>query len=332
MIAKQREPEQIPQDAPQERPGIDPETLGHGPRGNGSDLPNVHQAIAETMHLVRAVGKWGQNREQNYSFRSVDDFMTALNPAMAKAGVHIVPTVLQRIVDESHKTSSNKVQRWVDLEVRFRIYGPAGDFVDVITWGESRDAADKATNKAMTAAFKYAILQAFMVPTVDLEDSDGGSPEAAPPEPQQQVRQQARAERRQSERTQAAPPVQVGALIAEALQGATTKTNMGKRLATVPGALVVEREPGKFAFNSQALREIEVRLDEGDGGTMSAWEAIGIFGASLPDELYDPGEPGDVEPVYEPPASPRAAQRRGPQDGPDEEDARWLTPVPEEES
>lgn len=144
-------------------------------------LPNVHQAMAHAMRLLRAVGKWGTNREQGYSFRSIDHLMTALKPAMAEAGVHVVPRVLQRLTDESHQTKGGAIMRWVDVEMAFTFYGPDGSCVEAVTWGEARDAADKATNKAMTGAFKYAVLQTFMVPTDDLVDADADSPEAQPP-------------------------------------------------------------------------------------------------------------------------------------------------------
>lgn len=305
-MSEQNEPQQ----------GVDPETLGQGPRNGGDQLPNVHQSIAEAMRLVRAVGKWGTNKDQNYRFRSIDDFMTALNPAMAKAGVHIVPTVLQRIIDDTHTTRGGSIMRWVDVEMRFRIFGPAGDFVDVTTWGEARDSADKGTNKAMTGAFKYAIMQAFMVPTQDLEDADQSSPEA---EPAQVVRQEARAERRQAERQQA-PRVADGVQIAAALKAATTKTDMGARLAALPGGLVVESAPGKYAYDSKRLREIDVALDEGEGDTMSAWEAIGIFGASLPDSIEDP----EPLPIPEPPQNTRGPAQRLHAGDPDPEGDLWA--------
>lgn len=140
-------------------------------------LPTVHQCLADAMGRVRAVGKLGQNREQGYSFKKIDDFMTAANEAMAAAGVHQVPTVLQRIVDDSHTTRGGAINRFVDMEVRFRFYGPAGDYVDAVVWGEARDAADKATNKALTAAQKYALMYVLMVPTSEIRDADSDDPQ-----------------------------------------------------------------------------------------------------------------------------------------------------------
>lgn len=141
-------------------------------------VPNVHECLARAMALVKPVGKEGKNREQGYAFKKIDDFMTAANVAMAEAGIHQVPRVLQRITDESHLTSNKAIMRWVDLEVEFTFYGPAGDSVTAVTWGEGRDAADKATNKALTAAQKYALMYVLMVPTSDIQDADRESPEA----------------------------------------------------------------------------------------------------------------------------------------------------------
>jgi hypothetical protein len=42
----------------------------------------------------------------------------------------------------------------------------------VITYGEAMDSGDKATNKAMSAAYKYACMQAFSIPTEGDNDAD----------------------------------------------------------------------------------------------------------------------------------------------------------------
>ena len=42
------------------------------------------------------------------------------------------------------------------------------------------DSADKATNKAMSAAYKYAAIQAFCIPTEGDNDADATTHEVAP--------------------------------------------------------------------------------------------------------------------------------------------------------
>jgi hypothetical protein len=169
MTPRARAPQQ--NDPEPEQPKITDRRAAHQPVP-AAELPNVHQAMADAMGRVRAVGKNGVNKEQGYTFRSIDDFMSALNPAMAAAGVHIVPNVLQRFVDSSGKTRSGAIIRRVEMEVQFTIYGPRGDSFTCVMWGEANDSADKATNKAATAAYKYALMELFTVPTSDVQDAD----------------------------------------------------------------------------------------------------------------------------------------------------------------
>ena len=46
------------------------------------------------------------------------------------------------------------------------------------------DSGDKATNKAMAIAFKYACFQVFCIPTEEMKDPDGETPEPVAPAPQ----------------------------------------------------------------------------------------------------------------------------------------------------
>jgi hypothetical protein len=47
-----------------------------------------------------------------------------------------------------------------------------GSEVKVSTYGEAMDSGDKATNKAMSAALKYALMQTFTIPTEGDNDSE----------------------------------------------------------------------------------------------------------------------------------------------------------------
>jgi hypothetical protein len=49
----------------------------------------------------------------------------------------------------------------------------------VVVFGEAMDSGDKATNKAMSAAYKYACLQVFCIPTEGDNDADGSSHDVA---------------------------------------------------------------------------------------------------------------------------------------------------------
>jgi hypothetical protein len=135
----------------------------------------VHQAIVEVINELGGIDKSGYNREQGYNFRGIDAVLQHLHPLFAKYGIFIAPQVVQRIYEE-RISSKGTVGHACHLRVNFTVYGPTGDFITLVTWGEAVDYSDKATNKAMTAAFKYALFQLFAI-CDPLEDADGSGNE-----------------------------------------------------------------------------------------------------------------------------------------------------------
>ncbi|MHB1474978.1 MAG: ERF family protein [Dermatophilaceae bacterium] len=141
---------------------------------DSTDLP-VHRALAEIIGELGGIGKTGYNAEQRYHFRGIDAILGELHPLLARYGVVIVPDVIDRIYEERTSKSGN-LGHCTHLHVRYTVYGPAGDSITLSTWGEGLDYSDKATNKAMTAAYKYALLQLFAIAD-PAEDGDASSPE-----------------------------------------------------------------------------------------------------------------------------------------------------------
>ncbi len=135
----------------------------------------VYEAIcAVTEELgITGVSKTRKNQQQGYSFRGVDDFYQVLNPALAKHKLCLLPRVLGREVTE-RQTKSGGVLFSVTVDVEFDLVSAVdGSKHTVRTFGEAMDSADKATNKAMSAAYKYAAMMAFSIPTEGVaEDAD----------------------------------------------------------------------------------------------------------------------------------------------------------------
>ncbi|MFI6653268.1 ERF family protein [Streptomyces sp. NPDC050529] len=151
-------------------------TTAEGPTSHTQNpvQPSIHQLMALVMRDVRDVGKNGFNDHQKYKFRGVDDFIGALAQPLRDHGVFMMTEILD------FQTSVRGKMNAVHLRVAFHFYGPAGDKVTATTLGEASDTADKASNKAMSAALKYALMQTFMIP-VDagsLDDGDRDHPEA----------------------------------------------------------------------------------------------------------------------------------------------------------
>jgi len=151
------------------------------PTTENNKVPQIYAQLSRVMADIGSVSKDRKNEQQKYSFRGIEDFYQAAHPAMIKHGVFCAPEVLERTEYRFEKTSAeyNKTTVWlhVVMKVRHRFYAEDGSFVDVTTCGEGLDNSDKASNKAMSGAMKYALIEVFCVPTKDVEDSDRETPE-----------------------------------------------------------------------------------------------------------------------------------------------------------
>jgi hypothetical protein len=126
---------------------------------------NVYEAWAAVMADVQAIGKNSINQSQNFSFRGVDDVMNAVGPAMREHGVMTIPhdPVVEHS-DAGRSRSGNTMHR-VTVVGRWSVASVTGDAFEMSAPGEALDAQDKATAKAMSVAFRTALLQALCIPT-----------------------------------------------------------------------------------------------------------------------------------------------------------------------
>lgn len=164
-----------------------------------TETPSIYRAIAQVMRDTTPVGKDQVNEHQRYRFRGIDDLMSAVAGPMRAHGVFIVPEVIDRTTEQRGKMLN------VTLTMRYRIFGPSGDYIEAVVPGEASDTADKATNKAMSAAFKYLLLQVLMIP-VDARSIDDGDRDHPENEPQQQRRNGQQRGERQPRRSKRAEP------------------------------------------------------------------------------------------------------------------------------
>lgn len=137
----------------------------------------IYKAIAAVLSDVGAVGKDGQNAFDKYRYRSIDAVMNAMHPAMAKYGVFVMPEVLEQSREERGSRSGG-VLIYSVIKVRYTFYAEDGSSLTATVIGEGMDKGDKSVNKAMSAAFKYALFQVFCIPTDEFSDSEDESPEA----------------------------------------------------------------------------------------------------------------------------------------------------------
>lgn len=156
------EPEPADQATPDQ---VAPEVADQG------TMPTVFQALGAVMAEVQSVAKSDRNTHQNFNFRGIDAVVNAVGPALRKHGVIVTPDVLEAEYDSITVGQNRTVMGHVRLKVAYVFYGPAGDWLRCVVVGEAMDAGDKGTPKAMSVAFRTALLQALCLPT-DEPDPD----------------------------------------------------------------------------------------------------------------------------------------------------------------
>lgn len=136
----------------------------------------IYEAISAVMKDCGFVAKDSKNPQQGYKYRGIDAVMNALNPALIKNKVFVVPEMLEYSREERH-TNKGGLLIYSVCKMRYSFFAEDGSSVSAIVTGEGMDSGDKATNKAMSAAFKYACFQTFCIPTEEMYDSEIDSPE-----------------------------------------------------------------------------------------------------------------------------------------------------------
>lgn len=146
-----------------------------------SKIPKVYAAIAEVMAELAKVGigKTNTNQSQKYKFRGIDDVYNALAPLLAKTKLLILPRVQSRTVTERDSKNGGALF-YVVLDVEFDFVAASDASKHTVrVVGEAMDSGDKASNKAMSAAYKYACMEAFCIPTEGDNDADATTHEVA---------------------------------------------------------------------------------------------------------------------------------------------------------
>lgn len=139
-------------------------------------MMNIYQSITKIMEEVPSIGKTQRNKTQGFMYRGIDDVMNALQPLLAKNKVFIVPEILEQTREE-RTTSKGGNLIYSICKIKYKFYAEDGSSVEAITIGEGMDSGDKATNKAMAIAMKYALFQVFCIPTDEMKDPDSETPE-----------------------------------------------------------------------------------------------------------------------------------------------------------
>mgnify|MGYP001305621317 CR=1 FL=1 len=146
----------------------------------------VYQAINAVQTELAKIGisKSSRNNQgAGYNFRGIDAVYNVLSSIMAQNGLCIIPRMLTRTCEERTSKSGGALF-YVTVEAEFDLVSAEdGSKHTARTFGEAMDSSDKATNKAMSAAYKYMALQTFAIPTEGDNDADSHTHEVATKKP-----------------------------------------------------------------------------------------------------------------------------------------------------
>lgn len=129
-------------------------------------VPHILTAIREVMLAVRSVGKDSFNEQQRFKFRGIDDVINAVGPAMRDAGMTMIPKVISKQYDQVNIGTNRTLTGHGVIEVCYQATSLIdGSIVEIVVPGEAMDVGDKTFAKAMSVAYRIALIQCFALPT-----------------------------------------------------------------------------------------------------------------------------------------------------------------------
>lgn len=140
----------------------------------------IYEAMTKVMMEIGAIGKDKTNMQQGFKYRGIDQVYNELQPILSKNKIFTLPEALAQSREE--KINKNGTTLFYSrVTMKYTFCCDDGSSVSCVVIGEGMDSGDKATNKAMAIAHKYALLQTFCVPTEDMPDPDSEVHEVKPP-------------------------------------------------------------------------------------------------------------------------------------------------------
>lgn len=133
--------------------------------------PTVFEALNQVKTAIGAVGKGERNATQGFNFRGVDSVVNAAAPELNKFGVIVTPEVMDSDYETVEIGRNKTPMAHFTVVVKYTFWGPAGDSVSSTVLAEAMDSGDKAAAKAMSVAYRIALLQTLNLPT-DEPDPD----------------------------------------------------------------------------------------------------------------------------------------------------------------
>jgi hypothetical protein len=151
------------------------------------ELPGPAKSLAEAVCRVMQQVSYVQKDKQmqgggSYKYVSVEAVIDALRPEMIRQQLVLIPAGVDPLTLECFENKNGTRQNRTQVRYTFRlVHAPSQQSESVVVIGEAIDVGDKSSNKAMTAARKYALIMLFNIETgTDPDDTPSTAQERAP--------------------------------------------------------------------------------------------------------------------------------------------------------
>lgn len=144
---------------------------------HSESLKEIAAALSAAQAEFKGVAKGGENKFDHYTYAKLEDYVTAVQPVLAKHGLSIIFGADEVIALDDRPTQKGGVEHAVRVKMSFLILHTSGEWIEGSTLGEGQNRGDKATYNAITGARKYGLASALGLATTD--DPENPKPDDA---------------------------------------------------------------------------------------------------------------------------------------------------------
>jgi hypothetical protein len=146
-------------------------------------MSKIQSAVLAAMAdiAVRGIAKTSRANlgGSTVNFRGIEAAMNEMSGVLIRHGITVTPKYSEARIDERAKAEPGKFTRFAMVKGSFTFEADDGSNVICECYGEAMDSGDKAMTKAQSVAFRTALFQQFVVPTMAMDpeqdDGDDGS-------------------------------------------------------------------------------------------------------------------------------------------------------------
>ena len=110
----------------------------------------IYQSLGAVMKKIAPIDKTRKNEQQNFMYRSIDDFVNTLHDKFAEAGIIIIPEELEQIqqaYDSVNSKGEKKIQFRSKIHMKYTFVSTEdGSSISADGWGEAADNGDSCTD------------------------------------------------------------------------------------------------------------------------------------------------------------------------------------------